>query len=124
MPRLLIRSHSDPSQLPVAKYGDSRHRAAPEGRVGSGDIAGHFGAQVVKDGRLPSPIAQLSTHIRSSQEDGLDNANPLTWPNATPQDAVDHAARSLKVATRVRIPLWLQNGLFPIGRASVIRVGS
>ena len=53
MPRLLIRSHSDPSQLPVAKYGDSRHRAAPEGRVGSGDIAGHFGAQVVKDGRLP-----------------------------------------------------------------------
>jgi hypothetical protein len=48
----------------------------------------------------------------------------LTRYNATDQNPVDVPARSLKVATRVRIPLGLQSGLFPIGRASVVRVGS
>jgi hypothetical protein len=75
-------------------------------------------------GSVAHPIAQLSSHIRSSWKDGLDIVEPLTWLNARPQDPADPAARSLKVATRVRIPLGLLHVLDPVWATAVVRVGS
>jgi hypothetical protein len=48
--------------------------------------------------------------------DSLDNGTVLNRKNITDQNPVDVATRSLKVATRVRIPLGLQIGLTPFGR--------
>jgi len=62
--------------------------------------------------RLAHPIAQLSSHIRSDRADGLDEFRSVNWSNGTTQDSVDRLARSLKVATRVRIPLGLRWGCF------------
>ena len=54
---------------------------------------------------LAHPIAQLSRHIWSIWADGLGETEALNCENATSPDQVDIAARSLKVATRVRIQM-------------------
>jgi hypothetical protein len=60
---------------------------------------------------IAHPIAQLSRHTWCHPRDDLDGSYPLNWENATPAYPADKAARSLKVATRVRIPLGLQRRL-------------
>ena len=60
------------------------------------------------------PIAQLSDRTCSNPVDGVDEDSSLNRVNATAYDAVDRLPRSLKVATRVRIPLGLQSELDPV----------
>ena len=56
---------------------------------------------------VAQPIAQLSLRICRHQPDGVDRHEALSSKNATERDGLDQPARTLKVATRVRIPLGL-----------------
>ena len=62
---------------------------------------------------IAHPIAQLSSCIGTEDKDGLDSYDVLSCFNRTEKVVADVPARSLKVATRVRIPLGLQIDLDP-----------
>jgi hypothetical protein len=62
---------------------------------------------LVGDQFCPSNCPTIEAHL-VSPERRPGRSYPLNWENATPADPADKAARSLKVATRVRIPLGLQ----------------
>ena len=71
---------------------------------GSGDLRG----------KVAHLVAQLLAHKYLNSADRPDTLNVLSRLNESSSYATDQADRSLKVATRVRIPLGLQSGLDPI----------
>ncbi len=56
---------------------------------------------------IAHPLAQLSSRMWSYCQNRLDEETNLTRNNVMDQNPVDVTTRSLKVATRVRIPLGL-----------------
>jgi hypothetical protein len=74
--------------------------------------------------QIAHPIAQPFRAICCYAADGPDSRSALTRSNGILKDSVDVSIRSLKVATRVQIPLGLPNDLDPVGWTTDMRVWS
>lgn len=70
------------------------------------------------------PFVHPFAHIGWHGVDPLDEPPLLSWSKVTERHLVDVPDRSLKVATRVRIPLGLLHAVDPVWATAVVRVGT